>query len=163
MHNATLCFLLKDNQVYLATKKESKKGFGQGRFNGYGGSVDAGETIEDAAVREVLEEASVAVLKEDLEKVAIIEFYFTNVPKEKDWDQIVHVYIVRKWKGEPLESEEMNTPQLFDYNKLPAQMWDADKHWIPYVLSGKKIRAKFAYGNDNCSIIEKEIFPVNNL
>jgi 8-oxo-dGTP diphosphatase len=138
MHDATLCLLLKDNQVYLATKKETKS-FGGMHFNGYGGTVEDNETIEDSALRELLEEAKVVAKKSDLNKVAIISFYFTNAPKGKDWDQTVHVYFLKRWEGEPLESYEMNAPQLFDFYNLPLnKMWDADKHWMPHVFLEKK-------------------------
>jgi 8-oxo-dGTP diphosphatase / 2-hydroxy-dATP diphosphatase len=35
------------------------QGFGIGRWNGFGGKVEPGETIADAAKRELLEESSV--------------------------------------------------------------------------------------------------------
>lgn len=43
------------DQVLLAMKK---KGFGEGWWNGYGGKVEAGETVEAAMVRELREESS---------------------------------------------------------------------------------------------------------
>ncbi len=32
---------------------EKKRGFGEGYFNGFGGKVEAGETVQQAAIREV--------------------------------------------------------------------------------------------------------------
>ena len=43
MKISTLCFLVKDNQILLAMKK---RGFGEGKWNGVGGKVNPGETIE---------------------------------------------------------------------------------------------------------------------
>ena len=44
----TLLFVMRPNQVLLGMKK---RGFGVGRWNGFGGKVQVGETIEDAAKR----------------------------------------------------------------------------------------------------------------
>lgn len=44
MRLATLCYLLKDDQVLLAMKK---RGFGEGKWNGPGGKVEKGETGDD--------------------------------------------------------------------------------------------------------------------
>ena len=44
----TLLFVMQPNQVLLGMKK---RGFGAGRWNGFGGKVQDGETIEDAAKR----------------------------------------------------------------------------------------------------------------
>lgn len=44
---------MKENQILLAMKK---RGFGAGKWNGAGGKINAGETIEEATTREVDEE-----------------------------------------------------------------------------------------------------------
>jgi len=160
MHNATLCYLIKDNKILLGLKK---RGFGEGRWNGYGGKPNSGESIEDAVIREVKEETNVSVSKKHLEKVAVIDFYFTNAPPDKDWDQTVYVFFAKEWKGEPEETEEMK-PQWFDYDKAPIdQMWQDDKYWLPLVIEGKKVRAEFTFGKDNISVLKKKVVTVDNL
>ncbi|MCX6719056.1 MAG: NUDIX domain-containing protein [Candidatus Taylorbacteria bacterium] len=67
----TLCIVYQPSRVLLGMKK---MGFGKGRWNGFGGKVEAGETIEDAAKREVLEEAGIKV--DHLEKMGVIDFEF---------------------------------------------------------------------------------------
>ena len=52
MKQATLCPLIKDDQILLAMKK---RGFGVGKWNGVGGKVEKGEEIIDAAIREIKE------------------------------------------------------------------------------------------------------------
>ena len=44
----TLAFVKASNQILLGFKKT---GFGSGRWNGFGGKVESGETIEEAAKR----------------------------------------------------------------------------------------------------------------
>lgn len=45
-----------EKQVLLGMKK---RGFGAGKWNGFGGKIENGETIEEAALRELHEECSV--------------------------------------------------------------------------------------------------------
>ena len=43
----TLMLVVKDGRVLLG---EKKRGFGMGKWNGFGGKVEAGETILEAAI-----------------------------------------------------------------------------------------------------------------
>lgn len=52
----TLLFLVRDDEILLAMKK---RGFGANRYNGVGGKLDPGETVEQTLVRESEEEISV--------------------------------------------------------------------------------------------------------
>lgn len=143
LRDSTLVFLTKRDegkivQVCLAMKK---RGFGQGRWNGVGGKVDAGETVEDAAKREAREEIAVDI--NVMTKVAELTFRFPHNPA---WDQLVHVYIAESWTGEPAESEEM-APDWFSPDNLPyASMWPDDIFWLPKVLNGERVKASFSFG-----------------
>ena len=59
----TLVFLREGEKVLLGMKK---RGFGEGKWNGFGGKVEAGETIIEAAAREVKEECGYIVQTHDL-------------------------------------------------------------------------------------------------
>lgn len=141
--DATLCFLVKEGKVLLAMKADK---IGKGCWNGYGGGINNGESPNQSAIRELEEEADVVASVEDMERVAIVDFHNTK----SDGRQFVcrvHVYLVRKWSGEPQETEEMLTPTWFEIDNLPFnQMMPADRVWLPYVLNGKKIMAKAHLG-----------------
>lgn len=150
----TLVFLVKraDNglisDVCLAYKK---RGFGTGRFNGVGGKVEAGETIEQGALRETSEE--IGVTTKNLSKRAELTFLF---PAKPEWDQLVSVYLCESWDGEPVESEEMR-PQWFTVEAIPfSEMWPDDPFWLPAVIEGKFVRASFSFGEGD-AILAKEI------
>ena len=53
MLQSNLCYLFNENKILLGLKK---RGFGKGKWNGYGGKKEDGETIEEAVVREIYEE-----------------------------------------------------------------------------------------------------------
>ncbi len=148
MRQSTLLFLLKDNQILLAMKK---RGFGVGKWNGVGGKPHGDESIDQTAIRETTEEIS--VIPNNIKRVADLDFFFQNNP---DWDQQVIVYTTTQWSGEPTESEEMK-PQWFDINQIPFdKMWPDDKFWLPQVLIGKNIIAKFIF-NDQGKIVDQTI------
>ena len=67
----TLCIIYQGNRVLLGMKK---KGFGKGRWNGFGGKVEEGETIEQAMKREVQEECG--ILLRDFDKRGVLECEF---------------------------------------------------------------------------------------
>lgn len=147
MRDVTIAFLIKESEDRKLTHMlwaMKKRGFGEGLWNGTGGKVEKGESIEQAARREALEEIGVQL--NDMEKVAELEFRF---PTKPEWEQLAHVYFVRAWKGEPTESEEMK-PEWFTIKTLPYDgMWAADKRWVPEVISGKKIVSKVVFGEGN--------------
>jgi len=53
---ATVLVVVKDGKVLLGMKK---RGFGEGRWNGFGGKPNAGESVEEAAIRETQEECGI--------------------------------------------------------------------------------------------------------
>uniref|UniRef100_T1J6Y5 Oxidized purine nucleoside triphosphate hydrolase n=1 Tax=Strigamia maritima TaxID=126957 RepID=T1J6Y5_STRMM len=127
----TLAVIRDSSRILLGWKK---RGFGSGRWNGFGGKVQPGESIETAAKRELEEECS---LKTDsLKRVGIIDFEF-----EKDPDVMqVHIFTTTQFEGEPTETEEMK-PQWFDIDQIPFdQMWPDDVYWYPILLQGKYFR-----------------------
>jgi ADP-ribose pyrophosphatase YjhB (NUDIX family) len=151
MKTVNVCFLMKDGQVLLAMKK---RGFGVGKWNGVGGKVKEGESVEEATVREAEEEIGVRIDPKDLEKVAEIVFHF---PDKEDWDLVCHAYFTRKWEGEPKESEEM-APRWFTTSGIPlAEMWSADTHWFPQVLAGKKLKANFYFKGAGESVLKHDM------
>ncbi len=154
MKAVTLCLLVKDGKVLLAMKK---RGFGMGKWNGVGGKVQDGETMEMAAVRETGEEIGVAVESTSMKNVGNIEFYFKDKP---EWNQHMHIFLVKDWKGEPKESEEM-APKWYLHNEIPFDaMWLDDKHWLPLVLAGKKVEGKFNFVNEGANIDDFDIREV---
>jgi mutator protein MutT len=137
---ATLLLLLKDDRILLAMKK---RGFGAGRYNGVGGKIEPGETIEQALVRECQEE--IGVTPTGFEKVAYHDFRFPDGAT----DMQVHVYTCRKWEGEPIETEEM-APEWFIIDSIPYdKMWQDDIVWLPQILQGKKLNCVFTFDKDD--------------
>lgn len=150
MRQATLLFLVTTHDICLAMKK---RGFGAGRWNGTGGKVHEGESIEAALVREAVEE--LGITPRTYEKVAALSFTF---PHEPSFDQIVHVYLGHTWDGEPRESEEMR-PQWFPIDAIPYDtMWSDDILWLPHVLKGERVQGAFTFSKDDAVVAHEVAF-----
>lgn len=131
----TLVLILQGEKILLGMKK---RGFGAGRWNGFGGKVREDESIEDAAKREVKEECGLEIKR--LEEVGVHEFEFV---KERGTILEVHVFRGLSWQGEPFETEEMR-PKWFLTSKIPYQdMWPDDILWLPTFLEGKNSERSF--------------------
>lgn len=149
----TLCMIIQDGRVLLGMKK---RGFGAGRWNGFGGKVQDGESVQDAAKREVLEETGIIPL--EFKERGFIEFDFEDGTKSVE----VHIFEVTKFEGEPIETEEMK-PEWFDLDKIPLdQMWAADREWLPLFFEGKNFKGRFLYDRPSSPeyagrIVEKEL------
>ena len=131
-----------------------KVGFGAGKYAGFGGKVEKGETFEMAAKRELEEETSIKVSHDELDRVAHLTFLF---PAKPEWSQTVYVFIANTWSGDPTQSNEMK-PVWCRNDEIPfRQMWDDASYWLPSILNGDRIRARFIYRDDNQTVGEAEV------
>jgi len=134
--------------IYLISVGIKKRGFGCGKINGFGGKIEQGETNEEAAKRELLEESSVT--GEGLKRVGFLKFFMTHIIMN------VHVYTCYEFSGECEESDEMKPMWVnvadIDYDK----MWSDDRFWLPLVLKGKCVLARYEYESDDETIADGE-------
>lgn len=137
MTQLTLCIIHHPPRVLLGMKK---RGFGVGRWNGFGGKVEQGESIEEAAGREVREEAGLEVV--DMQEVGSLIFSFESDPERV---LEVRVFRITQFSGEPKETEEMR-PQWFTEDEIPYDhMWSDDRLWLPMLLQGKRFHGTFHF------------------
>ncbi len=150
----TLCLLQKNGQVLLGLKK---RGFGEGRWNGFGGKLQEGETVEEATRRELQEESG--LIAKTLEKIGQLDFEFHD---NRGHILEVHMYKSDDFEGEMIESDEM-LPQWFNEAEIPLnKMWPDDTHWFPLFLAGKKFTGYFLFGENDC-ILDMELTEVENI
>jgi len=155
----TLLFVRRTNpttgakEVLLGMKK---RGFGIGKWNGFGGKVEPGETIEAAALRELEEESCVKASGVELR--GKITFTFLTIP------EVLKVSVfeaVGPMVGEPQETEEM-MPRWYAESEIPFEkMWADDKYWVPLFLEGKRFRALFEF-DDESTILRYDLDTVKD-
>ncbi len=130
MKETTLVYIIDEqNRLLLGRKKRSH---GAGFWNGPGGKLDAEESAEECARREVEEEVGLVI--GELEARGVIEF-------EQEGSvlgpvQRCYVFVTHRFTGTPIETNEME-PGWFDIDDLPwDKMWPADNLWLPGILAG---------------------------
>ncbi|MFW0862100.1 MAG: 8-oxo-dGTP diphosphatase [Candidatus Komeilibacteria bacterium] len=136
----TLCMLREGDKLLLGMKK---RGFGEGWYNGFGGKLEEGESLEEAAFREMKEESGVKA--KNLRKTGVLKFDFVDNRERLE----VHVFHVTEYEGEPIESEEMK-PEWFHVDEIPFnKMWPDDIHWLPLFLEGHLFEGVFSFDKDH--------------
>ena len=151
MRDGTLCLPIQGSPPTHVLLGFKKQGFGAGKWGGLGGKIDKGETILEAAARELQEESSLTVSEQDLELRARLTFVF---PARPGWNQLVYVFVVTSWTGKPTESAEVK-PAWFAVPDIPyGGMWQDGIHWLPAILAGKRLQACFTFKDDNESVDE---------
>lgn len=112
-------FFLHDTEILLL--RRFKTGYEDGNYSVVAGHVDAGESVTQAAVREIMEEAGVVVDLKDLQIVHIMN--------RKSNDERVDFFMtVRRWSGEIVNAEPDKCDDLswHSITSLPGNT-------IPYV------------------------------
>jgi 8-oxo-dGTP diphosphatase len=137
-------------EVLLGYKRT---GLGLGRVVGIGGKVEPGESVVDAAVREVREETEVDIAAADLDPVADFDYLF---PSQPALSQRSHVFVCRRFAGEAVETEEI-VPAWFALDDIPFdRMWDDARRWLPGVLQGGRAAATYTFGDDGATVVAEE-------
>jgi len=127
--------LLKDNKVLLGKrhsdpKKASSLLHGEGTWTFPGGKVDFGETIYDAAKREVKEETGIEV--KNMEVMSI-----TDEIKE-DVHFVTIGFLCKDFEGEAkvMEPDEIIEWKWFDLNNLPSPIYPPSQKMIELYKEG---------------------------
>ncbi|NUU13657.1 8-oxo-dGTP diphosphatase [Curtobacterium pusillum] len=143
-------YLVRDDgsgpQVLLG---EKRRGLGTGRLVGPGGKREPGESAVETAVREVFEEVGLRIDAADLEARGTLDYRF---PYRPSWSQVSDVFVCRRWQGTPSGSDEL-VPRWIPVDAVPYDaMWDDAGYWLPGVLRGGSVRARFSFAEDNASV-----------
>lgn len=145
VHQATLVFVVHAGKVLLIRKK---RGLGAGKINGPGGKLDAGETAQQCAHREVHEELCIRISNSN--NVGRLRFQFVD-----DYSIDVHVFIATDFEGTPTETSEA-APLWFEPQQIPYdEMWADDRIWLPRVLAGERVDGRFIFDGD--ALLESDV------
>jgi 8-oxo-dGTP diphosphatase len=147
---ATLLFIIHEDKILLIRKR---RGLGKGKINAPGGRLEEGETILQAAIREVEEEVCVTPIEPIYRGENL--FQFTD-----GYSLHVHVYTSTDFTGEPKQTEEA-IPLWFPINEIPySEMWEDDQYWIPLMLNKQKFRGLYIFAGDD--MLDQDIQVILN-
>jgi len=148
----TLTVIHDGEKILLGMKK---RGYAAGRWNGFGGKLNPGETVEEGMLRELNEESGLTAVKH--EKIGVLTFE----SEIEDYISEVHLYQIHEYMGELIETEEMR-PEWFSFESIPYdEMWPDDIVWLPLVLAGQKVAGNI-YFKDSNTIKSHTIRPVES-
>ena len=110
--------LVVDDQSRLLLMKRSDSGC----WGPPGGAVEPGEVVEDAALRETLEETNLVI--EDMTLFGVfsgMELYY-KYPNGDEVYNVTIVYLSRKWSGAVQINDEHVEWKWFDGNEIPKDI-----------------------------------------
>ena len=133
-----LTFVRRDGQLLLIHKK---RGMGAGKYSAPGGRLEAGETPEQAAVRETQEEVGLTPL--NLRPAGRLDFAFTD-----GYSLRCHVYTADSYEGTLTETDEA-APFWCPESEIPyGRMWSDDRLWLPLMLEARPFDAQFVFDGE---------------
>ena len=143
---ATICYLDIGKEFLLLQRNKKNQDVHEGKWIGVGGKVEAGESPEECAIREIFEETGYKVDQKDLELQGFITFpAFTP---QKDW--YCFVYCIRTFTGQEIDSPEGTLAWVPHNQVLSMPTWDGDRIFLQWVLEGSPLfSAKFSYQNQD--------------
>lgn len=136
--DCVLMFIRDKGKVLLIVKK---RGLGQGKVNAPGGHIEPGETPLEAAIRETREEVGLTPLNPVSRGVLLFAFL-------DGYTERCEVFEAKAFTGTPVATDEAD-PFWCDETAVPFdRMWADDRYWLPSLLAGKKIRARYVFDSD---------------
>lgn len=112
----------------LAQRPEGKSMAGLWEFPG--GKVEAGETPEQALIREIIEELGVEIHESDLETVTFTSFSYPS------FHLLMPLFRCRRWKGE-IQAREGQSFEWVPADRLHSFPAPEADHFLFDVLSGR--------------------------
>lgn len=132
----------KEGQLLLGMKK---RGFGRGLWqHSFCGKLEKGESLAEAAVRELEEECGLQVQLRDLKAQGYFEYEFIE-RSQCPVIMCVHIFTCTTWKGQVRESGEIK-PAWHAFADIPLHsMWADNSYWLPQAIGGNRVRGYFLY------------------
>lgn len=115
----------------------------KGKWNGLGGKMEAGESPEECAKREVFEESGLRLTST---KFAGHLFFPQFDKQQNDWS--VFIFTAEEFTGQLIEDcPEGELHWIPKKDILSLNLWEGDKKFLPLVLSGETFLGKFNYAD----------------
>lgn len=154
MKLATLCYVRQNGKTLMIHRVKKENDIHQGKWNGLGGKFEPGETPEECARREILEESGLRVTN------PILKGFLTFPRFAKDEDWYAFVYLVEEFEGELIESPEGHLRWIEDDELLGLNLWEGDRIFLPWLNQPGFYSGKFIY--ENGKLIDHQVLFYEN-
>lgn len=143
MKLATLCYVRdqahEPGRTLMLHRIKKANDMHAGKWNGLGGKLEVGETPEECAIREVLEESGLRMIDPVLRGIIT----FPQFSKNEDW--YAFIFVATQYTGELIDSNEgilawVDNDKLYDLN-----LWPGDRIFMRWLDDRRFFSAKFVY------------------
>jgi 8-oxo-dGTP diphosphatase len=139
MKLATLCYLKVDGKTLMIHRIKKSKDMHRGKWNGLGGKLEAGESPEECAIREVWEESGLTISKPVLKGFLT----FPSFANDEDW--YAFVFVAHEYEGQLIDSNEGVLEWVDDQHLLELDLWEGDLIFLPWLEKAGIFSGKFIY------------------
>lgn len=139
MKLATLCYVRRPGQTLMVHRIKKENDMHLGKWNGLGGKLEAGETPEECAIREIREESGLTVSRLDWKGFLT----FPGFANEEDW--YAFVFVAECLPGELIESAEGTLQWIDNEQLLSLNLWEGDRIFLPWLDRPGFFSGKFVY------------------
>lgn len=139
--HGVMVYVIRDGKMlFLVRNKQHDTVHKQGLYVSLGGKIEPGESIEDAAKREALEEAGITI--NSLQPKGVL--YFKNFGPNKD-DWVDFLYFAQDFTGEPRDGNEGSFTWV-DIKKIQkVPMYEGDRIYLKEAMENNFIVMEFTY------------------
>ena len=152
---ATLCYIQNKTKTLMLHRIKKKNDIHQGKWNGLGGKLEAGETPEDCVVREVFEESGLKIKDPDLRAILT----FPKFDGQNDW--IVFLFVAKKFLGDLMECSEGKLKWITTSGLTQLSLWEGDRLFLKWLERKKFFSAKFIYEKGKLKNYHVHFYPVD--
>jgi len=149
MKLATLCYIRQDEKTLMIHRIKKEHDMHAGKWNGLGGKLEAGETPEACALREIWEEAGITVKNLTLRGLIT----FPGFSDDEDW--YAFLFIADYDEGELIDSPEGDLQWIPNDELLELNLWPGDRIFIPWLDQPGFFSGKFVYQDGE--LVEHEV------
>ncbi|MEW4353462.1 8-oxo-dGTP diphosphatase [Streptococcus pneumoniae] len=139
---ATICYIDNGKELLMLHRNKKKNDVHAGKWIGVGGKLEAGETPQECAVREIFEETG-------LRAKPILKGIITFPEFTPGHDWYTYVFTATEFEGELIDCVE-GTLEWVPYEEvLSKPTWEGDHTFVSWLLENKPFfSAKFSYKGD---------------
>jgi len=123
MIQTTLCYLERNGKYLMLHRVKKKNDLNQDKWIGVGGKFEEGESPEDCARREILEETGLTV--RELGYRGIVTFVSDRYPSEH-----MHLFLARGFSGEETVCDEGDLAWIAKEELQALNLWEGDKIFL---------------------------------
>lgn len=139
MQLATIVYVRHNGQTLMLHRVKKAQDMHAGKWNGLGGKLEPGETPEECAVREVLEESGLLIEQPRLHGMIV----FPQFSKGVDW--FTFVFVAEQFSGDLIDSTEGVLAWIPDDRLLELELWPGDRIFLRWLDEDGFFSAKFVY------------------